>query len=252
MALGSIPRRRLTHGQRDALVRRAARGDEAARNTVITHMLPLVVKLANRVARGFNRLDLLDDLTQAAIMGSGTTASNGGLLRAIELFDPKRSGFVAYASQWILVEMRQVMHALGCSAPREGGRAARIRKAAQRFAARHGADPTPLQCACECRRDPRTGRFVAGRAAGMAMIANVLAGPPRETSYDAIDPCGSDAHATAQGNEDDLIATLDARYLSARLAAAIATLPPHMREAAKQGKAGEEALLLLRNAMGAQ
>jgi RNA polymerase sigma factor (sigma-70 family) len=72
------------------LVRRAQRGDTAAREELIGRLLPLVSSLARRF-----RTDGLDqtDLVQEGIVG---------LLRALERYEPERGvPFAAYATWWI-------------------------------------------------------------------------------------------------------------------------------------------------------
>jgi RNA polymerase sigma factor (sigma-70 family) len=73
-----------------ALVKRAKDGDAAAREELLVHMLPLVIRLA----RSYKTPGLeLEDFVQEGMVG---------VLRALARFDPELgTPFVAYASWWI-------------------------------------------------------------------------------------------------------------------------------------------------------
>jgi RNA polymerase primary sigma factor len=87
------------------LAAQVQQGDTAARNTLVTHNLRLVVWVAERY---LSATMPLDDL-----IGYG----NLGLLRAVEKYDPARGRFSTYATWWIrqaitraLAEHRGIVH----------------------------------------------------------------------------------------------------------------------------------------------
>jgi RNA polymerase primary sigma factor len=83
-------RPQLTREQEYALVRRARKGDERARETLAVSNLAFVVSVAKKFAHRGARLD---DLVQEG---------NVGLMKAIEHFDPKKNvRFATYAVWWI-------------------------------------------------------------------------------------------------------------------------------------------------------
>jgi RNA polymerase primary sigma factor len=86
--IGQIPL--LTHEQEIMLGRRSRRGEHAARQQMIEANLRLVVSIAKRsIGRGLPLFDLIQE-------------GNGGLIRAVEKFDPERSyRFSTYAVWWI-------------------------------------------------------------------------------------------------------------------------------------------------------
>jgi RNA polymerase primary sigma factor len=86
--MGSRPQ--LTREQEYALVRRARKGDERARETLAVSNLAFVVSVAKKFAHRGARLD---DLVQEG---------NVGLMKAIEHFDTKKNvRFATYAVWWI-------------------------------------------------------------------------------------------------------------------------------------------------------
>ncbi len=86
--MGSRPQ--LTREQEYALVRRARKGDERARETLAVSNLAFVVAVAKKFAHRGARLD---DLVQEG---------NVGLMKSIEHFDPKKNvRFATYAVWWI-------------------------------------------------------------------------------------------------------------------------------------------------------
>lgn len=87
-ASGGLPR--LTRDEERRLLARARAGDLEARNQLVLHALPLVIRLSRRYRRGSARLE---DLIQEGSLG---------LLRAVEGFDPRRgTRFSSYALWWV-------------------------------------------------------------------------------------------------------------------------------------------------------
>ncbi len=88
--LRRIPKHRLNADDEQNLFRQFAAGNQAARNSLLTHMLGLVVSIAQKYQyRGLPLLDLISE-------------GNLGLMRALEKFDvAKGFRFSTYATWWI-------------------------------------------------------------------------------------------------------------------------------------------------------
>ena len=88
----------LTPAEEVKLARRIKRGDEAARQQMISANLRLVVKIAGDYARlGLPLLDLISE-------------GNLGLMKAVDRFDPKKGGKLStYAAWWIKQGIRRAL-----------------------------------------------------------------------------------------------------------------------------------------------
>lgn len=88
----------LTPAEEVKLARRIKRGDEAARQHMISANLRLVVKIAGDYARlGLPLLDLISE-------------GNLGLMKAVDRFDPKKGGKLStYAAWWIKQGIRRAL-----------------------------------------------------------------------------------------------------------------------------------------------
>jgi RNA polymerase primary sigma factor len=88
----------LTPEEEVKLARRIKRGDEAARQKMISANLRLVVKIAGDYARlGLPLLDLISE-------------GNLGLMKAVDRFDPKKGGKLStYAAWWIKQGIRRAL-----------------------------------------------------------------------------------------------------------------------------------------------
>ncbi len=132
-----IPREEL-----HALVALAKAGDEQARQRVIAANMRIVVRDARSLARRINRLDLLDDLIQAGVIGmAGKT--DRGLVRAIDYFDPAKGfAFTTYIRQWIRAGMLDAVADARSLSSNTNGRNIGIRRTAERMAQELGRQPT--------------------------------------------------------------------------------------------------------------
>lgn len=128
-------------------IRQAQAGDVAARNRVIHHHLRLVAQQATQAARRASRMDLLQDLIQAGVIGG--RAKTGGLMRAIELFDPSLGfAFSTYAMRWIRSGVQEGLAAVVHAEPRRAVTTRRrVQRAAERFRVQHGRDPSTAELA---------------------------------------------------------------------------------------------------------
>ncbi len=82
------------------LARRVARGDEAARQRMISCNLRLVVSIAKHYVAGVRGVSLGDLINEG----------NMGLIKAVERFDPDRGGrFSTYGSYWIRQSIRRAL-----------------------------------------------------------------------------------------------------------------------------------------------
>src|SRR6056297_103597 len=89
---------RVTPEEEIELAARIKRGDEAARQKLITSNLRLVVKIAKDYSRaGLPLLDLIAE-------------GNVGLIKAVERFDPSKGGKLStYAAWWIKQAIRRAL-----------------------------------------------------------------------------------------------------------------------------------------------
>lgn len=105
--------------------------DIEARDRLLESCLRFVVKLAHRFT---NNIDLMKDLL---------AAGNLGLMRALDRFDPNRNTrFLSYATNWVLLEMREELHDTDqVSMPRWRQKAViKIKRAKARIRAREGIE----------------------------------------------------------------------------------------------------------------
>ena len=120
------------------LIMRYRAGDNAAREQLVTELMPLVRHLAGRYAGKVSR----DDLVQVGLLG---------LTKAIDRFDPAQGrSLTGYALPTMLGEMRRHLrdHAWSVRVPRalqEG--AMRVTKAAEELETTLGRSPTPQEIA---------------------------------------------------------------------------------------------------------
>jgi RNA polymerase primary sigma factor len=88
----------LTVDEEIELAAKIAKGDEEARDTMITANLRLVVKIAQDYSNlGLSVLDLINE-------------GNMGLMKAVERFDPSKGGKLStYASWWIKQSIKRAL-----------------------------------------------------------------------------------------------------------------------------------------------
>ena len=88
----------LTVDEEIELAAKIAKGDEVARDTMITANLRLVVKIAQDYSNlGLSVLDLINE-------------GNMGLMKAVERFDPSKGGKLStYASWWIKQSIKRAL-----------------------------------------------------------------------------------------------------------------------------------------------
>ena len=150
-----------------ALLERAHRGDQEAREQLVQRFLPLARQLARRYQRGG---EALDDLIQVASLG---------LLKAIDRFDPARTtAFSSFAVPTILGELKRHF--------RDKGWSVRVPRDLQELAVR--LEPTSEALSRElgrvadarrAGRAPRGERRAAARGArGRGRLPGRLARPP--------------------------------------------------------------------------
>ena len=113
--------------------------DQAAREALLRHYMPLARRLARRYGKSS---EPFEDLQQVASLG---------LLKALDRFDPQRGHpFSSFAVPTILGEMRRYFRDSGWSVHVTRGeqeRALRVRDAQDTFASEHGRAPTVNQLA---------------------------------------------------------------------------------------------------------
>ncbi|ADB51864.1 SigB/SigF/SigG family RNA polymerase sigma factor [Conexibacter woesei] len=127
------------HGTRRLLERYHLRGDERAREELITRFLPLARQLALRYYHG---REPLDDLVQVASVG---------LVKAVDRFEVRRTtAFASYAVPVMLGELRRYFRDNGWALHVPRGlqeRALAVDRTADRLQVAQGAAPTPAQIA---------------------------------------------------------------------------------------------------------
>jgi RNA polymerase sigma factor (sigma-70 family) len=141
--------KKISHEMLNELIERAQGGDIAARNLVIVQVTRLVMRLAMQAAKRYRRTDLYEDLVQCAIVGAGVD-SPGGVLRAIERFDPSRNRrFTTFATPWIKAEIQYVLTSDLVTRRSTAARQAQIRRACRRTQAKLGRAPTASEVSAE-------------------------------------------------------------------------------------------------------
>jgi RNA polymerase sigma factor (sigma-70 family) len=144
----------LDHATTCQLIRAAQRGSVQARNRLVESNMRLVVA----AAQAFKRPDLLNDLVQAGVCGRST--GTGGLMRAIETFDPDRglrfSSFAMRAIRSAMVDELGVLFGAACVTRRwltERARVVRIRDRLEARGQDAGADAVTAALGGSIRRD---------------------------------------------------------------------------------------------------
>ena len=148
-----------------ALLERAHRGDQQAREQLVQRFLPLARQLARRYHRGG---EALDDLIQVASLG---------LLKAIDRFDPARTtAFSSFAVPTILGELKRHF--------RDKGWSVRVPRDLQELAVR--LEPTTEALSREIGRVPTTAELAErlGVSVEQLLEAREAAGAYRAVSLD--------------------------------------------------------------------
>jgi RNA polymerase sigma-B factor len=196
-----------THGGLDERARddlklllRYRTGDAAARDELVSRMLPVVRQLARRYDRGSEQLD---DLVQVGCVG---------LVKAIERFDPERSpAFIRYAVPTI----RRFFRDTGWAAHVPRGMqelALEIREHTDQLSRTLGRSPTPAELAQEL---------------GIS-VEEVLEGIEASTAYHSTSldaPCGGDGEEE-RGAVKDAVGEADTGY---ELVENVVTILPALR-----------------------
>src|ERR1700753_1154406 len=93
----------------EGLALQAQSGSVSARNKLITTWLPWLKARAAEHCRRFELPpELATDLVHAAVVGHRLANTSGGLIRAIELFDPTVGcSFATYATSWVTKEFNE-------------------------------------------------------------------------------------------------------------------------------------------------
>jgi len=148
-----------------ALLIRAHRGDQEAREQLVERFLPLARQLARRYQRGG---EALDDLIQVASLG---------LLKAIDRFDPSRTtAFSSFAVPTILGELKRHF--------RDKGWSVRVPRDLQELTVR--LEPTSEELSRELGRAPTTSELAdhLGVTIEQLLEAREAAGAYRAVSLD--------------------------------------------------------------------
>jgi RNA polymerase sigma-B factor len=148
-----------------ALLIRAHRGDQEAREQLVQRFLPLARQLARRYQRGG---EALDDLIQVASLG---------LLKAIDRFDPSRTtAFSSFAVPTILGELKRHF--------RDKGWSVRVPRDLQELTVR--LEPTSEELSRELGRAPTTSELAdhLGVTIEQLLEAREAAGAYRAVSLD--------------------------------------------------------------------
>lgn len=180
----------------EALVAEAQGGNsQAARDKVILAFLPWIQKQSRLYAQRYGgRVDLIQDLQQTAVCGDGPTL--GGLMRAIELYDPTRSSsFKHYAIYWINAALLHYLakHAVSGVSADEVKAVARIQNLHHELYGYLGRAPT-----CDEIRaawGPRGEKFTDRRIQAALDIGNVKPGHALDTMPFATDANHAEARA---------------------------------------------------------
>jgi RNA polymerase sigma factor (sigma-70 family) len=219
------------------LCERVRAGDLDARNALIQANMRLVAQIATRYAHAAGRLDLLDDMIQEAVAGA---SGRGGLIRAIELFDPERKqAFSTFAAFWIRDEVIAVLNRqkVVAASSNAAKRRARIRRARDSAQTRLGRDPSTFEVRDEliatgCRHQSSLSPATIERALSWSLA---------EVSFEWIQGDGSsdqhgafsrdydaliDRHAP---DEDALVSAIDDEKQIAALKRALRKLDPEQR-----------------------
>ena len=202
----------LSDTELNALVAKAQRGDVKARNRVIASTMRLAIRQAHAWARKYDALDHVDDLTQAAVIGHRQERGVGGIMRAVERYDPTRSRWSTYVVYWIDVEISSALTtALTGLSRRENAKLAAAEALRDRLVCELGRDPT----AAEMRADAKA-RGVSPPDAQLCRRALARSVP---------------VDAEGHVSESEVIAELDSRNDVAQLKREIANLPDAMGHA---------------------
>lgn len=191
------------------LIAAAQAGDVAARNRVIASTMRLAVRQAHSWARRFGALDLVDDLTQAAVIGHRQEKGVGGIMRAVMKYDSARSRWSTYVIYWIDVEISAALTAMLTGLSR--------RENAKLLAAEALRD----RLADELQRDPTAEEM---RADALERGAH----PPDAQLCRRVLVRGIPHEDHAPVTEEDIASELDAGRSVAALKREIASLPADM------------------------
>lgn len=226
-----IPYRKRSHDEIRADVAAAQAGSAEARDRVIRHMLRLVMRHAHAYAMRINRMDLLDDMIQAATIGDEAEKRSGGLMRAIDTFDPKHgTAFTTHARSWIILELRKFLSRQGMLGYYTIGRRRRIVRVRDELAAELGEEPTHAQIMAEWEK-----RGYPPQRCTPYTIEQALGNMGRYVSYDALtDPKEDDGAQRIERSpsveadpramsESDVVDYLDSRLDVQRALAALTT-----------------------------
>ena len=146
----------------EELFARWRRGDESARDEIVTRFLPMARRLAIRYRRG---LEPVDDLVQVASMG---------LVKAVERFDHRRGApFTSYAVPTIVGELKRHLRDTSWAAyvpQRMRERALEVDRATERLRHLLARSPTTDEVATEVG----------------ATVSEVLEATEAATAYDAV------------------------------------------------------------------
>lgn len=137
-----------------SLLAAAKAGDRKAADKLVRESMPLVEAVVSKQ----HRPDIHDDLVQAGLCGSSEGQANGakagGLMRAIELWDPERTAsgkpirWATFATWWIRAGVQAELYKQGpLIGPnrRTLKRRAKVRKAAAALEAKMGKRPTTAE-----------------------------------------------------------------------------------------------------------
>jgi RNA polymerase primary sigma factor len=229
-----IPYTKLTKAEVTELVAKAQAGDTGARDKIVLQHLRLIVKLATKIARQYSKTDLIDDFIQGGVAGIGGNDGTGGLLRAIEKFEPSKGlAFSTYAYPWIMQGIRNVVGQHVPAGRRVGNSLSLIRKTASMLEGQLARPPTNDEIRAAYR-----ARGVKVLIPTDAAIDRALSSPIKEFSIEADHDENHHGHGhgftrrQAQAltsdapSEDEIIDHIDSQRTKSKLADAIADLTP--------------------------